>query len=147
VPLARLFSRVFWILGMILIVSGAVALIERQVFISSSNETQGLVVDVRVVQNQVLFMNDDTGFHYYPTIEFSDTDGSAHRFESPAGITSVKYEIGQDIPILYQQQDPSNAIIKTTWGIYGLSIILFGTGLLFIIFGLVAFKGFDKKKY
>ncbi|WP_081942114.1 DUF3592 domain-containing protein [Spirochaeta lutea] len=145
--LSRLFSRIFYVLGIVLIGVGGAVLVQKLVFQSSSVQTMGLVVDVRVVQNQVLFMDDGTGFHYYPTVEFSANDGRAYRFESPAGVTSVSYEKGQEVPVLYRTQDPGDAMIATTWGLYGLPIIFGGTGVLFVLFGLVAQRGFDKKKY
>jgi len=146
--LAKLFSRIFLIFGAILLVIGGAIGIERLIFLSGSVSAQGLVAEVRLEQNAVPMMNQGTGFHFYPTIEFTP-DGSSMpvRFESPAGVTGTVFQAGQRVPVRYNPNNPARAVIDNPMGIFGLSIIFGGLGVLFIIFAGVALKGFDRKKY
>lgn len=146
--LAAIFARIFWGLGGILAAIGLIFGIERVVFYTGSETAPGQVVSVRTEQNEVPMMAEGTGFHYYPTIRFEPASGGSEvRFESPAGITGVRYEEGQEVRVRFHIDNPSRAFIDSPVGIFGLPGILFGIGLLFVLFGFVAGKGFDRKKY
>lgn len=146
--LAKLFSRMFLIFGAILLVIGGGVGLERMIFLSGSVSAQGLVAEVRLEQNAVPMMNQGTGYHFYPTVEFTP-DGSAMavRFESPAGVTGTVFQAGQRVPVRYNPNNPNRAVIDNPMGIFGLAIIFGGLGVLFIVFAGVALKGFDRKKY
>ncbi len=145
--LAKLFSRFFWFFGGILLILGLIFAAERAVFLGSSQTARGTVVDVRTEQNAVPFLDDGTGYHYYPTVEFFPQGSSPVRFESPAGLTGVVYLVGEEVPVRFRPGRPEGAVIDSFLGIFGRSLVLGGSGLLFILFGFVATKGFDRKKY
>lgn len=145
--LSQLFSRIFWILALILLGIGLVFGIERIVFSLGSESASGEIIEVRVAQNEVPMMAKGTGLHYYPLIRFLAPNGQSVEFESPAGLTGLNYEVGQTVGVRFLPGQPSRAYLDSTWGLYGLPIILLGTGALFLLFGFVAGKGFDRKKY
>lgn len=146
--LAKLFSRIFLIFGALLLIIGGAIGLERLIFFSGSVSAQGLVTEVRLEQNAVPMMNQGTGFHFYPTVEFTPSGSAAPvRFDSPAGVTGTVFQAGQQVPVRYNPSNPSRAVIDNIMGIFGLAIIFAGLGLLFMIFAAVALKGFDRKKY
>ena len=146
--LVQAFAKVFWFLGGILLLLGVGVGLERVIFVAGSGVTEGEVVSVQVQQNEVPMMDQGTGFHYYPTVSFVVPEtAQTVTFNSPAGPTGTAYEVGQRVPVRYSMSRPSRAAIDTLVGMYGLTLIFFGSGLLFLLFGYVALRGFDRKEY
>jgi len=73
---------------------------------------------------------------YYPVIEFS-VNGELYTTEGSIASSKPKYSKGSKVKILYNQNDPNNAIIKKEIAIIPKALIMIGC--VFIFLGSTAF--------
>jgi hypothetical protein len=80
----------------------------------------------------------DRDEHFFPHFTFSKSDGTVVEVESSAGSNPPAFEVGEQVPILYQVNDPHNARIATTFQTHAFSILFGIVGVVFVIFGFIA---------
>ena len=81
-----------------------------------------------------------TSVTYHPYVKFVDEKGVTFYFKSSRGSNPSRYEIGEEIKILYDPKSPKEARVKgftsNSLDAYMFSIILGGMGVVFSIIGL-----------
>ena len=79
---------------------------------------------------------------FYPRFTFSLSDGTGVEIASNVGTNPPDFEVGQQVPVVYEASNPRTAKIATTFQIYGFSIVV---GIVLIAFGFLA--RFLRQKY
>lgn len=131
----RIICIVFILVGVVLLVIGSIWAYRTQNFLDKSLETRGFVID----------LSWESGYAH-PVFRFVDErTGEAITIVSDLGSKPPAYSIGQEVYILYDAQDPHNAIIKSFWNIWFGSIIVTSLGGIFLSVGLIPF-GFDIRR-
>jgi hypothetical protein len=104
-----------------------------QVFIQQSVPAMGTVVKLEYVRSEKAEPT------YYPVVAFQTPDGKKYQFRNTTGTTRRKrsYQEGTQIEIRYEIQNPANAKIAGFWELWGLTAILGGFGLLFVLVGVI----------
>jgi hypothetical protein len=74
---------------------------------------------------------------YVPEVEFALPSGGTRRFRASVYPNSPDYEVGQQVPVLYNPQNPSQADINAFWNNWLGPIVLLGLGLGFLLSGSV----------
>ena len=75
---------------------------------------------------------------FYPRFTFSLSDGTGVEIASNVGTNPPDFEVGQQVPVVYEARNPRTAKIATTFQIYGFSIVVEIVGMVFIAFGFLA---------
>lgn len=141
----QLFSVGFFGLAAILLVVGVFSAVGTAAFLSNAVSTRGEVVDVQTVHNPAPLTDPESGAIHYPEIRFA-TSGAEYRFVANHGTHTRRFEVGDEVEILYPAENPTNARLADTMGLWGRALVLGGTGLLFGLIGLVYVKGFGAAK-
>ena len=79
-------------------------------------------------------VSEDNSKTYFPIIEFTTQDNQQVEFRSSMGSSRYRGSIGQHIEVLYDPINPRSAVIDSTFGVYGTSII---TGIFGVVFTLI----------
>jgi Protein of unknown function (DUF3592) len=61
---------------------------------------------------------------FAPIVTFSDSSGQEVTFTSRLASSNKRFEVGDDVPVLYSPLDSSKAMINRTFDLYFLEIIL-----------------------
>lgn len=141
----RIFGFFFLGIAGVLIFIALVQVIVTAVFLSRATDTIGRVTDYEQVQNKIAFM-EDTGYLYYPVVEFETERGETISFVSPSGRSERIYRTGEQVGVRYLPSEPNNAKIKSFLGTWGKAAVFGGLGGVFAILGLVTPHGFRPSK-
>jgi hypothetical protein len=77
---------------------------------------------------------------FAPIVTFSDSSGKEVTFTSRLAFSNKRFNVGDDVPVLYSPLDSSKAMIARTFDLYFVEIILGVAGVWGIVAGpLVAF--------
>ena len=76
---------------------------------------------------------------YYPIVEFRSSDGATRRFRGSTGSSAADYEVGAKVEVLYQRDDPTQAMITDFSQFWLGPLVATGAGLIFFGLGLGAF--------
>ncbi len=117
-----------WVLaliGMGAVAGGLFMGVNRYEFIQTALPGQGEVVDLRESRS-------DDSYTYYPIVDFSP-EGSfeLYTFEHGVGSNPPSYRVGDEVDVLYNPDDPGDAIIDQGIFNYLFSVIIIGFGIIF----------------
>jgi hypothetical protein len=70
---------------------------------------------------------------YYPKIRFRTQEGVEVSFISSNGNSDAEFHVGESVPVVYDPQRPTNAVIDSFWHRWTLPIILLGLGVVALI--------------
>ncbi len=133
-------SKVNIIVGLGMIIFALLWIIDTASYLDNSERTKGRVID--------LIRSDDCHFFsfggcYRNLIEFQigeteekDETGEIEYFEFLASSSSVIYEIGDEVDIAYNLNDPENIKILSFAYLWEDQVILLSLGVLFFLIGL-----------
>jgi hypothetical protein len=141
----QVFGLFFLGIAGVLVLIALVQVISTLLFLNRATDTYGRVTDYEQVQNQIAFM-EDTGYLYYPVVEFETERGERYTFVSPSGRSERIYETGQEVPVRYLPQDPNNAKLSSFLGTWGQAAVFGGLAALFGVLGLITPYGFRPSK-
>lgn len=77
---------------------------------------------------------------YYHRFQFTDRDGVEHVADSTGRGRDSSYERGDVVSIGYYPDDPSKVRIRSWFGLWKVQLVLFGLGLVLIVFSIYAVK-------
>ena len=141
-------SKLFVAIGLAIIIAGAYQYEKVADFVSSSNEVEGVVVDVV----------GERGKAKHPVVEWVDHTGITRTHYSNVGSSPPDFFVGEKVPILYDPNDPKypvRARINSTGQLWPVVMLLFIAGTIFCLAasftwyvaakGGVVYFGDDKK--
>jgi hypothetical protein len=102
-------------------------------FIADSSRAAGSVVEMQTRQDS----EGDTLF--YPVVEFTTADGEIVRFRSSTGSNPPRFEVGEEVEVLYDPLLPENARVSSFVDLWLFPTILLAFGGIFLLFGLIGF--------
>ncbi len=127
-----LIGVLFVLLGIAILISGAVTALKQV-----RKSRRGVATTGKVVDLVSRTFNPGSAGVYCPLVEFTTASGQPVRFESQFGTMPASHRVGQSIPVRYDPVDPQKAEVDSTtvnWFVPGCTI---GMGLLFFVMGLV----------
>lgn len=125
------FWVVFLLLGLIILGAGGYFAFESFQLVQSGKTITAVVVDFHEQET------DDQQIRYAPILEYS-VDGKSYRFASASYANSPAYDIGEELPVLYDASDPNQARINRFSALWGIPIG-FAIAAIFVLF--VSFGG------
>jgi hypothetical protein len=109
---------------------GAVAFLRRLRFLRIAQTTSGVV-------NEVIFMHVADGHSYKPRITFTTQTGETVALNSVPMSNPPQFRVGQQVPVIYDPNDPYRARIRSFWSLWFVSLLFGGIGSLLFILGLL----------
>jgi len=104
--------------------------------------------DAFEVPGEVIRLNescDDEGCTYSPVVRFTTQDGRQVTYNSTFSSSPPAYDIGEQVTMFYQPDDPQRATIKGEGGVF--RFIFAGVGGVIIVVGLAFFASNIKNSY
>ena len=132
--------------GAICLGVGGKALVDSQLFVAKATGTNGVVVDVAEVVQQVQkrspggdwYYQDVTVFH--PVVRFVTAREQEVRFQAREGSDDpFAYGAGETIRVLYDPANPQDARLDTWSSRWGESVGLVTVGLVLVVIGAVGY--------
>lgn len=138
---SRFIFSIFLVVGILFLVGTTFSLYSGMDMAKNGIKTTGTITDLDIS------VSEDKSRTYFPIIQFTTQENQQVEFRSSMGSSSYRGSIGQSIDVLYNPANPNDAIIDSTFGVYGLSIILgiFG-GVFTLIGGVPVVFGIASKK-
>lgn len=137
----QVFGLFFLGIAAVLVVIALVQVISTLLFLNRAADTLGRVVDYQREQNQIAFLK-DTGYLYYPIVEFETERRESISFVSPSGRSERPYDQGARVQVRYDPANPNDARIASFLGTWGKAAVFGGLGGVFALLGLITPHGF-----
>ena len=129
------------IVGPFLVVFGAILLIVGWVWYGKTAEwaaaggtAMGTVVEMKQYEKTT---DNGTSIMYQPVIEFKTETGEVITYTDPTSTSSPRYQIGDQVEILYDRNFPTNARENTFLSLHLPDAIVMGMGGFFLLMGLI----------
>jgi uncharacterized protein DUF3592 len=119
----------FFVIGVVVLISGAVSVLKVRSRITSSLSADGLVTAFATGMGR-------SGYLYYPLVQFKTPSGQTISFQSSVGNSRPGYSIGQQVKVLYDARNPQQAEIDDSSSLWLVPGCMLAMGLAFTILGL-----------
>jgi hypothetical protein len=128
----RLFVLIFFVGGAIALGAGSLLAVRAVKFERRASRAVGIVMD-----NVVTIDNAENQVSYHPKIKFRTKEGLDVTIISPNGNSDAEFRVGEEVPVLYDPQKPTDATIDSFWHRWMLAIIFLGLGAVAVIVAFV----------
>jgi len=123
------------VISVVILIVGLFFVSQTLIFLNSCLETNGVVVDIHW---RTSTSGGQTKLNAHPVIQFVDKrTGNTYNFTGVNGSNPPAYSIGQEVEILYDPKNPTQATVKSFFDIWGLSIVLMAMGSFLLSCGLI----------
>lgn len=92
-----------------------------------------------VIGYERIYDDDEQEHAYYPTVRFIDRDGDTRTFTSSIGGMKI-YQVGEEVEVLHDREDPLKAVINSFWELYLAALIMGFMGAAFFGVGIALAK-------
>lgn len=134
-PQAKRFNVSLYLLtGTIAILAALWAEFDRDEFIKSAQSATGTVYKIEIVERHR--GSYEHSINHFPWVSFVDAKNREFRFRGKEGPSKPAYKINDQVPVLYDPQNPAMAYIKTSSELNLLKRFLYFLALLFLILAL-----------
>lgn len=128
----KLFKIIFSSVGLLFLIIGISFFLDTRSFLEEAFIANGTVVDL--VES---YSSDSTT--YKPVVEFKTINNQFITFTSSTGSNPPSYHIGEVVDVVYEQNFPNDAKIRSFFTLWGLATVLFSMGLVFFSIGFIPF--------
>ena len=126
---------IFFVIGLFVCYLGYYQLQETQQLLDSGVKTTATVVDlVKRAKG-----TDDTHHKYSAVFRYKTQAGSAHRVTSSYASYPAPYDIGEEVEIIYNPNDPEDYKVDSFWGLYRWVIFAFFFGGMIVVISGVGY--------
>lgn len=125
VPAFELFMLLFFTVGAVFAILSYNIYRNSRNLIENGIETKGLVIDLHRLK--------PLEYPLAPSIRYFKRDGTAHVFHSSEARNPPEYQIGEEVTLYYDPNDPDNVHLK---GNYLFVYVFAGMGAVFWLFSI-----------
>ena len=132
----KIIRTVFLLVGIGLLVAAGIFAERTSRFVGQAITTSGEVVELVRSRSS----NSSSGTRNYtfkPRVRFTAPDGKVVEFLSNVGSNPPGFTIGEQVRVLYDRDDPTDALIDDFVSLWLIPLILSGIGLVFFTVGTV----------
>jgi hypothetical protein len=104
-------------------------------FLASAVTAQGTVIDL-ARSGQTGSGTGTTSSTYRPVVSFEDHNGEPVEFISTLGSNPPSYRKGDQVGVLYLEDDPQDAVINSFMSLWFVAVLLGAMGTVFLLVGL-----------
>ncbi|MDQ2975255.1 MAG: DUF3592 domain-containing protein [Acidobacteriota bacterium] len=119
----------FFLIGIVILISGIVSIFKTRSRIANSLSADGLVTAFATGMGK-------SGYLYYPLVQFKIPAGQVISFQSSVGSSRAGYTVGQQVKVLYDARNPQEAEIDDLSSLWLVPGCMLAMGLAFTIGGL-----------
>ena len=123
------FSLVGGLLGLI----GVFLFIRTRIFIGKAQEAKGTVIQMVYSRTS---SSSGSGGGYVPVYQFRTLDGQNIVIQDSLSSNPPRFQVGQEIDVLYESGNPQKARINKWMNLYFVPVLLGGMGLIFGVVGI-----------
>ena len=120
-------GTVFSLVGGLLALIGLFLFIRTRIFIDNAQEVKGTVI--QMVYSRSSSSNSSGG--YAPIYQFRTLDGQNIVKQDSLSSNPPRFQVGQEIDVLYESGNPQKARINKWMNLYFVPVLLGGMGLIF----------------
>jgi hypothetical protein len=137
----RNFGYFFLVPGVLMLLGAAWLAHNAWSFRQAAKRAEGTVIANRFQAG------DEGGGAYHPEVEFRTPDGQTHRFLSGNGSSHASFQVGERVPLIYDEDTPEKASIDTFSEQYLGAIIVSILGTVFsLVGGIPVYLGLRKRR-
>lgn len=140
--LSYVLPLVFLLVGIVLLTKAVRHAQRTRAFLTSARESTGEVIALEETPPQQPGADQDET--YRPVVVFTAENGQRVRFESMASSNPPRYSVGDQVPVLYDPERPSDARIRSFHDLWFMPALLGGLGLAFTVVGAGLLTGMMK---
>ena len=119
---------VFSLVGGLLALIGVFLFIRARIFIGKAQEAKGMVIQMVYSRTS---SSSGSGGGYAPVYQFRTLDGQTIVIQDSLSSNPPRFQVGQEINILYESGNPQKARINKWMNLYFAPVLLGGMGLIF----------------
>ena len=135
VPIEKIILSVFGGIGALMLLIAAIAAYSNVAKTHRELSAPAAIVDItKRLEYDPQDTNRVIGELYYPIVEFTAKDGKRRKVQMTEGSSQPEYEVGNEVSVLYEPNNPASARIKSTSSFVLMWILPGITGLLGIGF-------------
>lgn len=132
----KIVRTVFLLVGIGLLVAAGIFTERTNRFVGQAMTTSGEVVEL--VRSRSSNSSSGTrNYTYKPRVRYTAPDGKVVEFQSNVGSNPPSFAIGEQVKVLYDREDPTDARIDDFVSLWLLPLILGGIGTVFFITGAI----------
>ena len=109
-------------------------LVRTRSFVSRAQAVKGTVIEMMYGR---ISSTSNRGGGYAPVYQFMTSDGQSIVKQDSLASNPPRFQIGQEIDVLYESEKPEKARINKWMNLYFLPTLLWGIGLVFVGVGVV----------
>ena len=125
---------VFSLVGGLLAVIGVFLFIRTRIFIGAAQNAKGTVIQMVYSRTS---SSSGSGGGYAPVYQFRTLDGQNIVIQDSLSSNPPRFQVGQEIDVLYESGNPQKARINKWMNLYFVPVLLGGLGLIFGVVGIV----------
>jgi len=125
---------VFSLVGGLLALIGVFLFIRTRIFIGNAQEVKGTVIQMVYSRTS---SSSGSGGGYAPVYQFRTLDGQTIMIQDSLSSNPPRFQVGQEIDVLYESGNPQKARINKWMNLYFVPVLLGGIGLIFGGVGMV----------
>jgi hypothetical protein len=130
----RLFTAIFTLIGLVLMLVGGFLALRTQKFLGSAASAEGTVVElVRSVSSRSRGRDSKT---FRPVVQFTTADGRPIEMVSRVGSNPPSYSEGEKVRVWYDPANPHEAELDGFFALWFLPLLFTGMGAVFASIGL-----------
>ncbi len=119
---------VFSLVGGLLALIGVFLFIRTRIFIGKAQEVKGTVIQMVYSRTS---SSSSSGGGYAPVYQFKTLDGQTIVIQDSLSSNPPRFQVGQEIDVLYESGNPQKARINKWMNLYFVPVLLGGMGLIF----------------
>jgi hypothetical protein len=119
---------VFSLVGGLLALIGVFLFIRTRIFIGNAQEVKGIVIQMVYSRSS---SSSGSGGRYAPIYQFKTLDGQSIVIQDSLSSNPPRFQVGQEIDVLYETGNPQKARINKWMNLYFVPVLLGGMGLIF----------------
>ena len=100
---------------------------------------QGVIVEV-VPYLSSRKVGKSTSLNYFPDVKYTTAKGEEVTFRSQATSKADHYKSGDEVQVLYNENNPQEAVINSFSALWSIALIFGSTGVLIIVFASWFFR-------
>ena len=121
----KIISTILLLTSIILLGLAAYFYTKQENFIETSIKTSGVVIGL---EESTSSSSSSSSISYAPTVKYQDAEGNEYVFTSNISSSPPSYDVGEEVIIMYNPNNPSDAQIKSIFGQWIIVWILGGIG-------------------
>ena len=119
---------VFSLVGGLLALIGVFLFMRTRIFIGKAQEVKGTVIQMVYSRTS---SSSGSGGGYAPVYQFRTLDGQTIMIHDSLSSNPPRFQVGQEIDVLYESGNPQKARINKWMNLYFVPVLLGGMGLIF----------------